>query len=459
MGTRNGVSTHVISQTVTAVERSADVLPATLPRTAVDDPRATRATPELRKFLALAGQLALLWLVFAAFNIEEPVFLLLTAAAFGGFAVHYWLPFQYKEAAWLTLSIAGAFLLLDPRAAALLLAIGGAFYGLLASSLSYRVRVALMVAAAGVLMYARTEVDLGIPAQFWPVFGAIFMFRMMIYLYDIRHMKGRPRLKEYLSYFFVLPNYYFLLFPVVDYQTLRKSYYQRDIHDIAQQGITWMARGAIQLVLYRVIYHYKGSGYAPDLITSPGHLFAAMVLTYMLYLRVSGQFHIIVGMLHLFGYDLPETHRKYLLARSLTDFWRRINIYWKDFMVKLVYFPVYFRFRRSGDVRAQVLATGCVFFTTWLLHSYQWFWLRGEWLFTWPDLLFWTVLGLLVTVNLLMEGRARRTAPRKAASAPSRVQEALQVAATFVLITVLWSMWNAPSMSVWFDVLTWWQVG
>lgn len=58
----------------------------------------------------------------------------------------------------------------------------------------------------------------------------------------------------------------------------------------------------------------------------------------------------IIGFMNLFGYDLPETHRKYLLAHSLTDFWRRINIYGKDFMVKMVYFPVYFRLRRSGDV-------------------------------------------------------------------------------------------------------------
>ena len=59
-----------------------------------------------------------------------------------------------------------------------------------------------------------------------------------------------------------------------------------------------------------------------------------IVFTYLLYLRVSGQFHIIVGMLHLFGYDLPETNHRYLLARSVNDFWRRVNIYWKDFMVK-----------------------------------------------------------------------------------------------------------------------------
>jgi alginate O-acetyltransferase complex protein AlgI len=100
-----------------------------------------------------------------------------------------------------------------------------------------------------------------------------------------------------------------------------------------------MMRGAVQLLLYRLDLSPEGPSNAPRRSRRSAALATTMVMTYLLYLRVSGQFHIIIGLLHLFGYDLPETHRKYLLARSLTDFWRRINIYWKDFMVKLVYFP------------------------------------------------------------------------------------------------------------------------
>ena len=157
------------------------------------------------------------------------------------------------------------------------------------------------------------------------------------------------------------------------------------------------------------------------------------------------------------GFDLPETHRRYFLASSLTDFWRRINIYWKDFMVKLVYFPVYFRLRRSGETRAQIVATALVFTTTWLLHSYQWFWLRGEFLLTWPDTLFWAILGVLVTVNLLWE--ARRPARRADAGSQSWPLRALKVAVTFSVITTLWSLWNSPSVGAWLELVSWWEVG
>ena len=91
--------------------------------------------------------------------------------------------------------------------------------------------------------------------------------------------------------------------------------------------------------------------------------------TYLLYLHVSGQFHLIVGLLHMFGFNLPETHHRYLLASSFTDFWRRINIYWKDFIMKLFFYPAFFALRGIGTLRAIALATLLAFFATWALHA------------------------------------------------------------------------------------------
>jgi alginate O-acetyltransferase complex protein AlgI len=278
-----------------------------------------------------------------------------------------------------------------------------------------------------------------------------------VYLHDVGHGKVQPELRSFLAYFFLLPNYYFLLFPVVDYQTMRVTYFRRDINVVAQQGIVWIARGLIQLLLYRLVYHWKGPSNAPEVVTSFSALTSTVVLTYLLYLRVSGQFHIAIGFLHLFGYDLPETHRRYLLAHSLTDFWRRINIYWKDFMVKVVYFPIYFRMRRQGEMRAQIVATVVVFVTTWFLHAYQWFWLRGEFLMTWPDTAFWGILGALVTVNVLIE--SRRPSRKPTQGWRTKLLQPVKVAGTFALIVTLWSLWNSPSIAEWADLVTWWRVG
>ena len=109
----------------------------------------------------------------------------------------------------------------------------------------------------------------------------------------------------------------------------------------------------------------------------PAGLAAYLVCNYLLYLRVSGQFHMACGMLHLFGFQLPETHHHYLLATSFTDYWRRINIYWKDFMVRIFFNPVVFRLKRWPQPAALAAATAVVFLATWLLHAYQSYWLRG----------------------------------------------------------------------------------
>ena len=145
---------------------------------------------------------------------------------------------------------------------------------------------------------------------------------------------------------------------------------------------------------------------SPDAVHDPLSLAGYLVCNYLLYLRVSGQFHMACGLLHLFGFQLPETHRQYLLASGFTDYWRRINIYWKDFMVRIVFNPVVFRLKRFPQPVALAAATLVVFVVTWLLHAYQTFWLRGVWGFSAPDGLFWGILGVLVLFNVA----ARRAA-------------------------------------------------
>lgn len=336
------------------------------------DPREVHAIPQPRRFFALAGQLALLLLVFNIYHtMDRPPFVNMSALAFGGFLVHYWLPFRFKEPFWVAVSILGGFFLAKPFGTELpILGLGLTFFLILRTRIPYKWRVLLVAAIFAALIYCcATRVSL-FPIQFYAIFGAIFMFRIMIYIYEMADESERPRLLSFLGYFFILPNFLFTLFPVIDFKRMRQTYYRRDIHDIAQQGIHWMARGAVQLMLYRLIIYYNDA-YIPDRVTSLGALVSTMILTYLLYLNVSGQFHIAVGMLHLFGYDLPETHKRYLLASSILDFWRRINFDWKDFMVKIVFFPVYFRLRKSGDLRAQLIATAAVFLVTWIFHSYQ----------------------------------------------------------------------------------------
>jgi alginate O-acetyltransferase complex protein AlgI len=414
------------------------------------DPRVAFSTPDPRRFAVLALPLALLLVVFKVYRLEQPAFFSLACLVFGGFAISYWLPFRFKESFLILLSLAGAYVLLSPVVASLLIAAGLGLFAVIRSSLEFRWKLLVLLGIAGGLAYLRASGRAAVPPEFWPVFGAIFMFRMIVYLYDSKHLPGPASLKEYFSYFFLLPNYYFLLFPVIDFQTFRKSFFSRDIHPVAQQGVWWIVRGTTHLLLYRLLYQLQVN-FSPPKVSVPVAVAGKIVLCYLLYLRVSGQFHIITGMLHLFGYDLPVTNRYYLLANGLSDFWRRINIYWKDFMVKVVYFPVYFKLRRKGDLRAKLVATSLVFAATWLLHAYQFFWLQNNFRITVNDSLFWIVLGSVVVADVWRQHNRRKTLPRSG-WLPT-LENVAQIAMTFAFVSVLWSMWSAGSMEEWFSFL------
>ncbi|HVN82972.1 MAG TPA: hypothetical protein VMW38_28570 [Terriglobia bacterium] len=414
------------------------------------DLRLERAKPNVRRFAMLTIPLALLLLSFKIYNIEQPAFFTLACLAFGGFAISYWLPFRHKEWFLILLSLGGAYALLSPITASLLIAAGLLLFGIVRIGLEFRWRVlALLIVLCG-FTYYRATVRSSRLGDFWPVLGAMFMFRMIIYLYDLKHQEGRPSLKEFLSYFFLLPNYYFLLFPVVDFQTFRRGYFQRDIHSIAQQGVWWIFRGTTHLLLYRLIYQMQGR-FTPPSVSVTAAIVVKIVACYLLYLRVSGQFHIIAGMLCLFGYDMPETNHRYFLAHSINDLWRRMNIYWKDFMVKIVYLPAYFKLRRRGALRAELISTMLVVAATYFLHAYQFFWLKGKLRLTVNDALFWLILGSLMMVNVWIEFRNRNRPIRPGWGL--RFRTALQIAATFAFVALLWSMWSADSLTEWFHFL------
>lgn len=404
-------------------------------------------------FAAIAAQLVLVLLVLRQFQIEGKTFVLLAAATFVAFAVHAFLPLRWRLPFFAAFSVAALGVVLGAANAAWIVAVGALLVAICHLPLSWRWRSALLLAVASVLMAQRSG---WLPAPWsdaiWPILGSIFMFRLIVYAYDLRHDKTPVTAAQTVGYFAMVPNACFPLFPVIDFKTWRRSHYAVDARATYQRGIDWIVRGVVHLLLYRYVYHQLTL--SPAEVRAPADLLQYLVSNFLLYLRVSGLFHLVVGVLHLFGFHLPETHHRYLLASSFTDFWRRINIYWKDFMQKLFYYPAVFALKRFGANRAVVLATLYVFLLTWFLHSYQWFWLRGSWLFEPQDVLFWSILGVLVVVNSLYEIRYGRN--RKLGTARPRWRTTLLTAAKtyamFWLICVLWAFWTADSISSWLSL-------
>ena len=414
----------------------------------------------LRPFLRNLAFLGLLLIVFKIYRIEERAyqgraFQTLVTLAFLALPVHYLSPYRFKKPLFVAVSMAGLFWVFGGYLTAIVLAFATVLIGACFLPIRWSARALIIAAIAAACAVARPGIlSPAIPDGAWPIVASIFMFRMMIYLYELKHARKPETLVDTLSYFFLLPNYCFMHFPVVDYRTMQRGYFADDVHRMQRRGLDMMFRGTIHLLCYRLVYHellIPASG-----VHNPLTLGAYLVCNYMLYLQVSGQFHMAAGILHLFGFQLPQTHHHYLLATGFTDYWRRINIYWKDFMVRIFFNPVVFRLKRWPQPVALAIATLTVFVATWFLHAYQWYWLRGSWGFTVPDALFWGILGALVLVNVQLDARRSR------AHAPAKVKtgsfgalaiRSLKVAGTFTTVALLWSLWYSPSLSSWLDMI------
>lgn len=397
--------------------------------------------------LQVTGLLLLAYSGIYFFHVEEAVGLVRFIPALLFAFVLYWIAESHIKLPLLFLLNAGTMLwLLGVQDGLILVTLGLLLFGVTELPVSLRLRVGLVFMLSVVLALLHTGWLPWIEHPRWlPFLGALFMFRMILYLYEIQHERTSPGLWLKLNYFFLLPNLVFLIFPVVDYQTFVRGYLQKPAHETAMRGIRMIANGLFHLLLYRLLYYYFLP--APSAVEGPLDLLQFIVVSYALITRLAGIFHFSAGVICLFGFHLPHTFEHYFFTRSFSDIWRRVNIYWREFMTKVFYMPLYFKIKHWGQKPAIFVSVSLIFVLNWFLHGYQWFWLRGSFPFTKQDILFWGIMGVLVAHNSVTQASLRP------GQRPSRVlgfleagKTALSILSVFLTMCVLWSLWTSDSI-------------
>src|SRR4051812_19931122 len=127
------------------------------------DPRAARATTSPGRLLFLTAQLAALS---ALMRWGHPSYFPLSLVVLGGFVVHYWMPFRFKETFWLLLSLVGGTYLVgtlspgggghlvDYAPMGVTVLVGLVIYGIVASPAPYWVRFGGVVAVYAGIIWA-----------------------------------------------------------------------------------------------------------------------------------------------------------------------------------------------------------------------------------------------------------------------------------------------------------------
>jgi len=335
---------------------------------------------------------------------------------------------------------------------ALLLGLALAVFTLLTAPMGNTLRYVLIGAVSALLIGLRAGwLPLSGARAIMPLLGSMFMFRLILFLHERAHSRPDAGPWKNASYFFQLPNLAFVIFPVTDYQTFLKQYYSRPAAEVYRRGLLMVANGLFHLFLYRLIYYYLLP--PPSAVTDLLSLSQYLVASYALIVRLAGIFHFSVGVMCLFGFYLPPVFEHYFFARSFSDIWRRINIYWRDFMTKVFYYPIYFRLKHLGTIRAMVLSILLVFAINWFLHAWQWFWIRGSFPLTWQDGIFWSFFGLAVAVNTWLQTRSSRRPANHGFRWASAGRLSLQVLGMFTTMTLLWSFWTSGSVSEWWTLM------
>ena len=406
------------------------------------------------KLLALIFQLAVVIFTIELFNVEDGNALhLILPIIFGGFIINAVMAPSLRMPFFVFLSFAAIITVFNWNGL-WLIGIGLGLIGLCHLPIPFRARIGLVLTAvAGLVVIRGGWITTSWSEMILPILGAMFMFRLVIYMHDLRHERKPATVWERLAYFFLLPNVAFPLFPVIDYQLFRKSYYNEDEYKIYQKGILWIFRGVTHLILYRAVYYYLVP--TPEEIQGLWQVVLFIISSYLIYLRVSGLFHVIIGILCLFGMNLPETHHHYFLAGEFNEVWRKLNIYWKDFMAKILYYPLVMKIRKMGMMRARVLGTMLVFVATWLLHSYQWFWLRGAFPLKAIDGLYWGILGMFVVINTIRVTKdlTPTNDDETGWSWSLAGRQSARILGMFIFMSVLWSFWSSETMADWWSVM------
>lgn len=232
------------------------------------------------------------------------------------------------------------------------------------------------------------------------------------------------------------------LFPVVDYKTFINASESKENKLAYSRGIRLLVRGLLHLLLYRMVYYFI----QPNLseLATVGEVAMWMFTSYLLILRLSGLFHTAIGAICLLGFRLPVPFYNYFLASNFNDLWRRINTYWKDFVVKVLYFPAYFRFRKHGKTKGMVLSILLVFMVSWWFHSYQWFWIKGDFPLRWQDGVFWLAWGGLVIWASLKDAKKSVAQPHQQLRL-STLKRTVSIMIMLGIMTLLWAIWIIPN--------------
>lgn len=394
------------------------------------------------QFLLLTGLTWIVWVLNIEHELGLPYFFMVTLIFF---PLHALCPISTRP--WIQLSwfLCELFIFLSLLDAVFTLGLIFIFFLLLNSTLNRWIKAGALLVLSIVLFLCRFEI---LNSPFSPhvlvTTAGILMFRSILFYYETGHFNDENTWISKLNYFLLPPNIVFPLFPIVDYQKFTKSFYNTHAINIYQRGINLILWSVTCLLIYRGIYYF----FMPDIMRLKNILDVSwyMVATYLTVIRLIGILSLSVGVLRLFGYNLPEIFNSIFLATSFSDIFRRINLYWKDFILKIGYYPLYFYLRKKKVNHLILWSLISAFILTWFFHVYQWAWILGHDPVRWTGVTYWGVFGALAIWGSMQEMKKQGV---PAHTFKNSLITSGKMVSVFAGMSVLYTLWVHATFDSW----------
>lgn len=371
------------------------------------------------------------------------------------FAINYWLPSRLSLITMIIGAIASCGLFLGPYNTGALILLLAAYTSLFYLFRQTKWRIAFALLITGGLMFLRLGLmHLPFVPLAVPVAGSMIMFRFILMIYEHHYKHVESTWLQKFAYLLLLPSLAFPLYPIVDYKNYISNHRPKD-HQLIRTGLTRICAGLVFMMIYRILYLYI----LPSYVEVHDALSAGTYMTgsYLYVINILGILWTGIGYLTILGYDMPPVFNNMFLIDSFRDIWRRINTFWRDFAVKLIYYPLYFKLRKK--TKAAILITSLVTLAiSALLHGWQWFWLQGTILIQSTGIIFWTIIGLVISINLAMQPKGEGGIP-VASKSSSHLTRALRITGMSVFMSFMWSLWNSTGISDWLFFLQFYSEG
>ncbi len=394
--------------------------------------------------------LCLLFFIIKKFEIESntginslPYFLI------PAYLLYAIVPIRFKAAVYVTLFVSCTYFAFGWLSGSVLLLLLLIPFFIFTIALTWNYRLLLTILFLGFMCLLRSDI-LYMPSVnlVIPFAASVLIFRVILLLYESKYNGIHNNHWLNLAYLFSFNHLFFLLGPVVDYKIFVRSFQAVNARENTNRAFWFLFSGAFLFILHRI----STAIFATDAVTDLNTLIPFLIGNYLVVLKIVATLTFAVGCITLFGFQLPNPFGLFLFADSFKSYWRKVNIYWREFMMKLIYYPVYFELRKKSSY-AFFIALFSTFIFSWFFHWYQKTWITGIISSTSTDFLFWLALGLLVAFtsnaqNVSVDNKGLEK------TFSQNLLKGCKVLLVFTVMSVLWLLWKSESLADFFFILS-----